>query len=71
MALPPEKNESCSVEERMQDTDGSATVGQHKQLQFEVSEHSQNLRSFKVIKNILEEVLKERFINIRYRDRTL
>ncbi len=37
VALPPEKTDSCSVEERMQDTEGSATVGPHKQLQFEVS----------------------------------
>ncbi|KTF77000.1 hypothetical protein cypCar_00028471 [Cyprinus carpio] len=35
VALPPEKTDSCSAEERMQDTEGSATVGPHKQLQFE------------------------------------
>lgn len=37
VALPPEKIDNSSVEERMQDTEGSATVGPHKQLQFEVS----------------------------------
>lgn len=35
VALPPEKTDSCCVEEKMQERDGQSTAG--KQLQFEVS----------------------------------
>ncbi|XP_066510189.1 protein naked cuticle homolog 1-like isoform X2 [Hoplias malabaricus] len=35
VALPPEKFDSCGVEEKMQEKEGAAATGLHKQLQFE------------------------------------
>ncbi|KAF5904421.1 protein naked cuticle 1, partial [Clarias magur] len=35
VALPPEKIDSCSAEDKMQDKESSAPTGPHKQLQFE------------------------------------
>ncbi|MCI4393023.1 hypothetical protein PGIGA_G00152660 [Pangasianodon gigas] len=35
VALPPEKIDSCSAEEKMQEKESSAPTGPHKQLQFE------------------------------------
>lgn len=37
VALPPEKTDSCCVEEKMQERDIQSTAGPQKQLQFEVS----------------------------------
>ena len=37
VALPPEKTDSCCVEEKMQERDGQSPAGPQKQLQFEVS----------------------------------
>lgn len=37
VALPPEKTDSCCVEEKMQERDSQSPAGPQKQLQFEVS----------------------------------
>lgn len=37
VALPPEKTDSCCVEEKMKERDSQSPAGPKKQLQFEVS----------------------------------
>ena len=41
VALPPEKRDSCCVEEKMQERDSQSPAGPQKQLQFEVSVNSE------------------------------